>query len=194
MLSKKKVISILVLVFLTMAVFAQEVSDSNVTQATIENQQATNPEITKKVVTDPYKEYPIAIGLYGQLVPSIQLCGGLHFQGWFDRLGLQLSFGGIASDEDLNYSIIGSTMFSLIKNYLSEGFTSNLYLWLEFGHHGYKDFNDILLFNEILGLGVGVDVVILDHFSIPLEFGYAVEFPQKFELGFCISSGFRYRF
>lgn len=205
MLKKKRLITIITCLFLVTIVFAQEnLSVSQTTEQSVVGEIASIETLSEETLSieteqsqlnkDPYTDFPFAIGMYEQFVPTIEFCGGLHIQRWFNKFGLQFSFGGIASDTELNYSVVASTMLSLFRSYISENLNSDLYIWFEVGHHGFKNFNDILIFNEIVGIGVGLDIVLFDHFSIPLEFGYGVEFPQKFVFGFCASTGFRYRF
>ena len=43
-----------------------------------------------------------------------------------------------------------------------------------------------------LGLGIGYEITLFRHFSIPLQFGYAAEWPVQ--LAFDLSGGLRYRF
>jgi hypothetical protein len=42
------------------------------------------------------------------------------------------------------------------------------------------------------GLGIGYEIVLFRHFSLPLQFGYQVEWP--FRVDFCFSGGLRYRY
>jgi hypothetical protein len=43
-----------------------------------------------------------------------------------------------------------------------------------------------------LGVGIGYEIILFRHFSVPLQFGYALEYPLYVDFNF--SAGLRYRF
>ncbi|WP_320127597.1 hypothetical protein [uncultured Sphaerochaeta sp.] len=157
---------------------------------------------------DPIKAFPQrSIG-----VQIGELSGyGLSYQDRFSDLdALQttvwFSLNGNPSSYEtfLEYMIGLEYQHTVYSNSYSDWLLGQLYLFGAISHYAsLADANDWGTFepNLALGGGVGVEVLFLDHFSMPIEFGYDLlwersntSFFSQFDVGFVAQIGIRYRF
>lgn len=156
-------------------------------------------------------EFPSALGFFSGTVYAENLFGGLQYQHWFSTNGFQVEGGVIFSPSDnvLDYSIIGDYLYPVYGNEYSDKMAGRLYLFGTLGHIGkiiteynYENYitENHLRFSIMLGFGIGIEVIAYKHFSFPIHFGYAADWPinlssvnQPF-IGLMIASGLRYRF
>jgi len=168
-------------------------------------------------------DFPSALGVFGGMSPSANSgYGGLHYQRWFSKFGIQAE-GGIfyvPASKDLNYSIVLDGLFPVYNNDFSEKLGGRVYLFGSAGHNAStflvpevgvwdettSDYKitapEQRYFNPKIfaALGIGIEVVLFQHFSIPLHFGYAADIPvnnlpgNELYIGFTFGGGLRYRF
>ncbi len=48
--------------------------------------------------------------------------------------------------------------------------------------------------DAVCALGIGIEAVLLEHFSFPFEFGYTGTFPDNPRVTFSVAGGLRYRY
>ncbi len=170
-----------------------------------------------------FKKYPTSIGgFYGEIGGI-----GLSYQRWLYPLGFEVT-GGLAyippetaygpGENFFTYNIGFQLMYTIIANDITNWLSGNLYSFGGFIHYGYltqpysqttdsnggttytPDYSKSPVYSTDLGVGFGfgIETVLLEHFSFPLEFGLdgiwslGNIYPKK--AGFFIQSGFRYRF
>jgi hypothetical protein len=106
---------------------------------------------------------------------------------------------GYNAELDLSYKLFSSTfanwlagdlfVFALVAH---RGGTESSYLpnvdVTKGGSYSAGDFR--LVYS--LGLGIGYEITLFKHFSLPLQFGYTAEWPLQ--LGFSFEGGLRYRY
>lgn len=154
-------------------------------------------------------EFPSALGFFSGTVYGENLFGGLQYQHWFSKLGFQVEGGAIfsPSNNDLDYSIVGDFLYSVYGDEYSDKLAGRLYLFGTIGHIGkiITEYNNAITenhfrFSVLLGFGIGIEAIAYKHFSFPIQFGYAADWPinlspvnQPF-IGLMISTGIRYRF
>ena len=165
--------------------------------------------------TVTYDAFNNALGMYICAIPN-GASYGLHYQHWFNRLGFQITGGGFYTPDNkvgstLDYSVTAEGLFTVYGNSFSEQLAGRLYTWVALGHHGFIPDNSISRFDETLdkwiyetddsyyinalvGLGVGIEFILFEHFSIPIQFGYMGEFPSRPGIGFTGGTGIRYRY
>ena len=149
---------------------------------------------------------------------------GLSYQRWFDPWGIQVAAGGYYNpiiDEDdtnsyrwpeqvLQYSI-GLELQRSVFAAESERHAAfgQLYLVSGITHQGYMDMltedgkkvNGPYIPVFGVGAGIGIEIILIDHLSIPLELLYAgswsgidAEFSKQLSLDLRPQIGFRYRY
>ncbi len=168
-------------------------------------------------------DFPNALGVFGGVsTGGGSGYGGLHYQRWFPKFGIQAE-GGIMyspSSEQLNYSVVADGLFPVYSSDFSDKLGGSVYLFVSAGHNAqtfvvpeqsmWDDPTQTYIvtapeqryFNPKLftGVGIGIEVVLFQHFSIPLHFGYAGDIPlntspgNTLYIGFTFSGGLRYRF
>lgn len=155
---------------------------------------------------DPFSEFPNALGMFGNTL-SGNPGGGLHYQRWGDVWGFQITAGGGYDPEEtwgriLDYSVNAEAQRALYTNQYSSAFAGRLYLWASAGHQGFiasessdetRERGELSL-DAAFGLGIGIEAVLLEHFSFPFEFGYTGTFPDNPRVTFSVAGGIRYRF
>lgn len=155
---------------------------------------------------------------------------GLSYQNWVtDRVSLMTSFGVYynpyvenmnTSDSVLNYSLGEELQYRVYGDDYSDWFSAQLYTFVGLNHSGnipvvkqtdgyYDDGNWVDAVyaagsyspNFSLGLGIGIELILLRHISIPLELGYsatwkplAETFAKQFSADLIPQIGFKYRY
>ncbi len=142
-----------------------------------------------------------AAGFYGMVWPESGV-GGLQYQHWFKHLGMQFTAGGWAQSysgqiSSVDCALTAELQGKLYSHFFSPKFGSIFYAWALAGFHGYTDNQDgdlIFYPNGAVGFGLGIELIFIQHISIPVQFGYSGEFPHNMNFGFSFGSGLRYRF
>ncbi|MBI9102115.1 MAG: hypothetical protein JEY99_06855 [Spirochaetales bacterium] len=132
---------------------------------------------------------------------SIQFAGGAYYGadiGFFESL--------------LNYNLGVELHFPVYRDEYSRFFAGQLYIFTGLNHNGYinNEWNTISEeyerggFNTAFssGFGIGIELILFRHFSIPLELGYvaswtptlAGDFLDQFGVNLRPQGGFRYRY
>jgi hypothetical protein len=166
-----------------------------------------------------YEKFPSAIGVFA--VTAIN-DGGLQYQHWYGRTGYQV-MGGILYNDSTSYTgrtmddwIAGEFLSRVYGDRFADWLSGQLYVWGMLGYHGYiSQTVDYAVAGTPLpatpstvtvspyvnaglgGVGFGIEIILFDHFSVPVEFGYAGEYPFNYakpQVNFSASGGFRYRF
>lgn len=135
---------------------------------------------------------------------------GLEFEQWITpkvSLGIiGAAFYNRNSDYAVNANL--QVKYSLIEGDFNEHFSSRLYAYGIVGYTGWSSTTyDYLNFdypqgesittyyNDIFtSLGFGIDFILIDHLSLPINFGFAGRFPERISAGFCLGTGIRYSF
>lgn len=128
--------------------------------------------------------------------------GGLQYQHWFKRLGMQFTAGGWANSyngtlSSVDFSVLAELQGKLYSHFFSPKFGSIFYAWAMTGFHGYSDISagDLIFYpNLVAGFGLGIELIFIQHISIPIQFGFSGELPNDMNFGFSFGSGLRYRF
>jgi len=165
-------------------------------------------------------DFKNSVGVYGLFETPVV---GIQYQRWCtDRLGFQTT-GFVQYDQSdftysvkdgLSFSLSGELQLKLFETPFGNRSGSILYAWFLAGYHGFATSQYIspvgewgepgyidgyyqstgFKSNAILGIGFGFDIMFLNHLSIPIQFGFAGEFPTNTNAGFCVGTGIRYRF
>jgi hypothetical protein len=161
-----------------------------------------------------YDKFPNAIGVFSP--PGVSTFG-LHYQRWFGPTGIQATvvamknylnkYGDMASENSIHAEIQHRMYGERFANWLSGQF----YLWAALGYHGYitRTFTysapgviatSMLtpFVNAVLGgIGLGIEIILLDRLSAIVEYGNSCEVPLNFlspSFDLVYSIGFRFRF
>lgn len=186
----KKVLIIIccVLLLVSMPVFSQEEAI------------AVAPEVPGKLVP-AYEKYPSALGLYASsLAGTGQVGGGLQYAHSWGPLGFFIAGGGVYDPSNtyytvLDYNVIASLQYRVYGNVFSRYFSGQLYAWLLAGHLGYIRSNSSpYVALGTAGIGIGIEFILLEHLSIPIEFGFCGQFPTDPKVQFSFGGGLRYRY
>ncbi len=145
---------------------------------------------------------PNAAGVYGMIWQGESGAGGLQYQRWFNHLGMQFTAGGIATSYDgkiqsADFAVLAELQGKLFSHVASPKFASVFYAWALGGFHGYTEVKSGDLYlkpNAVVGFGLGIEMIFVQHISFPIQFGYSGEFPNDLNFGFSFATGFRYRF
>lgn len=169
---------------------------------------------TRKAKEDVrYDDFKSSLGVFAMNIPNGGSYG-LQYERWFNDNGIQVTGGGYYSPkkeswtDTLDYSIMIHGLHTVYGNTVSNELAGRLYTWAAIGHHGFikttqswnsstleTDYDDEKYSaNAVVGLGIGIEVILFEHFSIPLQFGFVGEFPNEPGLGFSFGSGIRYRY
>ncbi|HCM27459.1 MAG: hypothetical protein A2Z99_05790 [Treponema sp. GWB1_62_6] len=171
------------------------------------------PAIAEETVP-AFELWPNALGVFGSSLAG-HSGGGLHYQRWFERIGIAITAGGLYSPDDdsggavLDYSAEFSVQYRVFGEDYSRWFSGQLYVWGLAGHVGYilNDYesdpdseNDgeyvtlPYVGDAVAGAGIGIETILFEHFSVPLEFGYIGQLPNDPNLQFSFGGGLRYRY
>ncbi|HPM73553.1 MAG TPA: hypothetical protein PLE25_11325 [Spirochaetales bacterium] len=139
-----------------------------------------------------FSRFPSALGAY----VCYPITGGLTYQHWFGRAGLQATIGGIAQTSgSFDYNVQAAFQYMLYGEDFADWFSGGLYTNVLLGHRGSgttgsdgPSYDPV----EYLGLGVGIEMVFLRHLSTSVEFMYVGSYPLALEFGF--GGSLKYRF
>lgn len=115
--------------------------------------------------------------------------------------------GNPENEPYLEYSVGLEWQRTLYSDTYANWFNGQLYAFLGINHTGYMIWDDeeeeMLPFVPLFGLGggIGVELILLNHISIPLEFGYGAfiyplegELLKQLRINFLGQIGLRYRY
>lgn len=154
----------------------------------------------------------VGVFLLGNVSATEPAVRGIQYQRWLtDRWGFQTegfitynreSYADHSPSYDFSFS--AEPLLKLYETPKGYRFASTLYAWGLVGYHGFNDLeynNTIEQYEDtgfqsdvMLGIGFGFDVMLLNHISIPFQFGFEGEFPNDVSAGFCLGVGVRYKF
>lgn len=138
-----------------------------------------------------FSRFPNALGAY----VCYPVTGGLTYQHWFGRAGVQATIGGIAQTTgEFDYNVQGAFQYMLYGEDFADWFSGGLYTNVLVGHRGTGSAGATPSYSptEYLGLGVGIEMVFLRHLSTSVEFMYVGSYPLSLEFGF--GGSLKYRF
>ena len=191
----KKIVLIFILVYSAAVLFAEE-----------------EPEA--------FEEFSRALGFQAGEISGT----GLSYQVWKQETGFQFTLGAVyVPPEEAWYSNIldYTSGFEVQHRVYGEDFTSwisgLLYLFAGLNHRGYIPVEEVLdegsdpvtysfetgSYHPIIALGggIGIEIIIFRHFSVPFELGYCIfwnplggDFMDQFEINLVPQGGFRYRY
>lgn len=162
----------------------------------------------------PSVVYPDALGAAFGPISGI----GLHYHRWEKSFGWQVT-GGILyfppgqqpGQTSLDYNLGGALQWQVYGDTFAPWLSGNLYLFLGGNHRGYipvRSSGDPLVFTNgpfqadiTAGPGIGTEIVLFEHFSIPIEFGYGgtwtvtqPDLSQAFTVNIYGQTALRYRY
>jgi hypothetical protein len=118
-----------------------------------------------------------------------------------------ISYDGDSSWSLLEYVVGLEYQHTIYSDFYSDWFVGQLYVFGAINHSGCVEpinYNTSDLgFTPAFGIGggVGVEMILIDHFSMPIEFGYGAywdsegsSFLEQLEFGFVGQVGVRYRY
>jgi len=138
-----------------------------------------------------FERFPSALGAYGCTMTT----GGLSYQHWFGRIGLQVSGGALAYTSGYyDYNAQGTLQYMLYGEDFASWFSGALYANALLGHRGQGSTTGDAYYSPFffLGAGVGIETVLLRHLALNVEFMYIGSLPLQIDFGF--AAGLRYRF
>ncbi len=140
-----------------------------------------------------FQRYPSALGAYGNIMTS----GGLTYQRWFDRIGLEATLGGTVQETgSFSYNVQGAFQYMLFGEDFAEWFSGALYTNVLLAHTG--EGTPAYTPYAHLGLGVGIEMVFLRHLSTSVEFMYVGGIPLAGQITpvveFSVGGSLKYRF
>jgi len=137
--------------------------------------------------------------------------GGLAYP-YTTYYGIAEASAALAAGDFLiwNYNVQLEVMYRLYASNIWNWLSGDLYAYASLGHKGSQDavyvdadgdYNTsddayytpgTVVFAVAAGVGIGYEFVLFRHFSVPVQFGYVVEYPLYVSFNF--SGGLRYRF
>jgi len=120
-----------------------------------------------------FERFPSSLGAY----VNYPVGGGLTYQRWFDRVGMEATIGAIADPSFADW-FSGALYTNVFLAHRGEGATA-----------AGSEFYDPYVY---LGLGVGIEMVFLRHLSTSVEFMYVGSYPLALDFGFGGSLKYRY--
>jgi hypothetical protein len=150
--------------------------------AAIEGESLPEPTEIEKIA--PWERYPQALGAaFGPITGT-----GLHYNRWFGESGLHVAAGIIylppdqAWETTLDYNVGVGYQHRLFGDVYAPWLSGALYLFAGGHHRGFipilwdeaTDSTYVGSYQAQLGLGggIGIELVLFEHFSIPAEVGY----------------------
>jgi hypothetical protein len=161
-----------------------------------------------------YEKFPSAVGVCSE---HVGLSGGLQYQHWFGPTGIQMrggvkyNTGGDLMGRTMDVWIASEIQYRVYGQRYTNWLTGQFYLWGAFGYHGYITQKYIYPISGTVGtmitspyvnaafggIGLGLEIILFDRLSVPIEFGNIGEYPFNYEqpyMGFYPSIGLCYRF
>jgi hypothetical protein len=123
---------------------------------------------------------------------------GLSYQEWRSRFGWQVTAGGYYLPSEQGWYAVGvEGMYRIHAAALSDWFDSALYTVAGLGH--YADIDGSGFRGSLTaGVGLGVESIFFEHFSVPIELLYTGEFVLNTldlgSIGLQPAAGFRFRY
>ncbi len=161
----------------------------------------------------PFDDSPRSVGFKYILGEPAQLIG-LSYQQWFGGIGIDTSIH-LHYEESKSYLLNESTLaaanigiqLQMFKAKHNPKISSSLFVFADAGviaagtrsdpEDGESGGDEILSFetDALISLGIGYEVVLFDHFSIPVKVGYMLRFPSSNGgLDLFFAGGVMYRF
>ena len=149
-----------------------------------------------------YDRYPIAVGIYFHFVSWSPL---LQYQQYISDIGFQIGaifFSSANTYDTYNYAAEITGSYRIFSIDWSNWFSSALYGLLDisnWGRYYYSYGENAYRFSSSLsgGIGMGVDIVFFEHFSLALELGYGISsfslMTGSLNIGLITGVGLRYR-
>jgi len=135
-----------------------------------------------------FERYPSALGAY----VNYPVTGGLTYQHWFGKVGVEATLGAIADQGGtFDYNAQGAFQYMLYGEDFADWFSGALYTNVLLAHRG-ENGSGTYVAHGYLGLGIGIEMVLLRHLSTSVEFMYVGQFPWALEFGF--GGSLKYRF
>ena len=155
-------------------------------------------------------ENKTAVGVYGMgaMTNVDASTAGLEFEKWITpnfALGIIGSaFYNDSSYQDFSANVSLQFKYSMINSDFGDHFGSRFYAYAVAGYNGWSiskwdsdtyEYVATEYFNDVfVSLGFGIEWLLIDHLSLPLNFGFAGRFPENPTAGFCMGTGIRYSF
>lgn len=154
--------------------------------------------ILAEEATSVFDRFPNALGAHGVVdFGGGNGLGGLSYQRWMGRSGLQVTAGGLVSEYgSYSYNLFGSYQYRLYGEDFNSWFSGALYTNVLLGHSASGSSGD---YDPLvhLGLGIGIESVLLEHLSPSLEFMYVGSLNPldlSLSVGFGLGFSLRYRY
>lgn len=148
-----------------------------------------------------------AVGVYatGNVNLDAASAYGLQFEKQFSRrFGLGLLGAAYYDDKFDNFStnVNLEVKYTLIDSDFGNHFGSRFYIYTMGGYNGWSSFSKnesgekvVNYINDaFVSVGFGLEFLLVDHLSLPVNFGFAGRFPYEPNAGFCLGAGIRYSF
>lgn len=140
----------------------------------------------------PSDENPKVLGFTYCLSPSF-FSSGLTYQQWKGNFGFHVD---LDMTFDSEFALIGGIQKAFFQTKHNDVLSSIMFAWADAGT--YTDTNTadgaIEIPNFMAGAGIGFEIILFDHFSIPVKVGYTAVFPNDTTVSFSYSGGLMYRF
>lgn len=140
-----------------------------------------------------FGQFPDALGAY----INTEATGGLTWQHWAGPLGLRVTGGGLADTSSFDYNVQAQFQYMLYGEDFADWFSGALYAAGMLGHRGTGSASETGVWSYdpvgYLGLGVGMELVLLRHLAVNLDFLYVGQY-APLELNFAFGGGLMYRF
>ncbi len=154
-----------------------------------------------------FSRYPSTLGYNTVFNETDQYTEGLFYRHLFENIGLNASlnlytgnrFRGIMEFTAGAEHPIAEASFHMKNEKIDEYVDSMLFFWYEGGYRNVTILEDsgypeITPSGFILGTGLGLDIVFMDHLSAMIKIGYRAIFPLNTQIAFTTCSGLQYRF
>jgi hypothetical protein len=207
---KKTILTLWLILVLVAAAWAQEAPEAG-QDASMET-SATAPQAAPVEEKAPLicDAYPSSLGF--SVGTSITAVSGfnLHYQRWFDDIGLAVSLGGMKGTSSSDWGTDGLVTFQYKLsdgNFDSGGifygalyvFANSGYVVRQYVNYAYdQNTNESVSTNVFeqyvpVGLGIGIEGVLFKHISVPMEVGFEYHILGNY-MGPSFTTAIRYRF
>jgi hypothetical protein len=207
---KKTILMLFLIVVLSNAAWAQEAPDAEPGLSTETGAIAPQPapeEVKAPLICDAY---PSSLGF--SVGTSITLVSGfnLHYQRWFDDIGLAVSLGGMKGASSNEWGTDGLVTFQYKLsdgNFDSGGifygalyvFANSGYVVRQYVNYAYDSTTSVSVSTNVfeqyvpVGIGIGIEGVLFKHISVPMEVGFEYHILGNY-MGPSFTTAIRYRF